>query len=66
MGFHEIPELLGTLQLLLLQPLLHQLLPALLQHWPAQLQRLVLVQLALPSTESCQCRVQGVIKGKCT
>ena len=33
--------------LLLLEPLLQQLLLALLQHWTAQLQRLVLVQLGL-------------------
>ena len=45
--FDEVPELFGALQLVLLEPLLQELFPALLQYRPAQLQRLELVQLAL-------------------
>ena len=46
-GLDEVAELLARLQLLLLEPLLEQLLLALLNHGLAQLDRLVLVQLAL-------------------
>lgn len=43
----QISQLLRALQLVLLQPLLHQVLPSLLQHRTAQLKTLVLVQLTL-------------------
>ena len=43
----QVAELLAALQLVLLQPLLQQLLPALGQDWPAELEGLVLVELAL-------------------
>ena len=39
--------LLAALQLVLLQPLLQQLLPTLSQDWPAELEGLILVELAL-------------------
>ena len=44
---HEVAELLGALKLIVLEPLLHELAAALLQHRPRQLHRLHLVQLAL-------------------
>ena len=43
----QIPELLAALELVFLQPLLEQLLPALGEHGPAQLQGLELVELSL-------------------
>lgn len=44
---HQIAKLFTALKLILFEPLLKQLLPALLQDWSAQLQRLVLVELPL-------------------
>ena len=46
-GLDDVTQLFGALQLVLFQPLLQQLLASLLEDGAAQLQRLVLVELAL-------------------
>ena len=46
-GLDEVAQLLAALQLVLLEPLLQELLPALGQDGPAELQGLVLVELTL-------------------
>uniref|UniRef100_A0A1I8JFC5 NAD-specific glutamate dehydrogenase n=1 Tax=Macrostomum lignano TaxID=282301 RepID=A0A1I8JFC5_9PLAT len=45
--FHQVAKLLRAFQLVLFQPFLNNLFATLLQHWSAQLQALVFVQLAL-------------------
>lgn len=44
--FHQLTQLLGTLQFILFEPFLNKLLLALSQYGPAELQGLVFVELA--------------------